>query len=192
LSQHLVIWEMWSQLQAPERSAESFISAWKTRLRIENEIPDAFPNAVSKRIQSMGLTAKWIRLLRAMVHQPARIAWAVSVLLVGLVGVFLLAAPRRASAVTTIQGEAVCTACVLHENHEHMQAIRVAHGAANEIYYLDRTPEVAAQQVHFCMGPTLAIVKGKARTDHGRRLFEATSITFTETNKPGAPPNFQR
>jgi hypothetical protein len=188
LRQHLVLWELWSQHQAAERSAESFVSAWKTRLRAESEGVDAFTDAVRKRIQSPGMIEILLRACRAMIRRPAGIAWTVSLLLVGAVTILWFAAPRSAHAMATIEGEAVCTACVLHESHQHMPAIRVAHGGATRIYYLDRNRVVVGLQDYFCNGPTPAVAKGKTRMDHRRRLFNATTVTLPEADKSGTQP----
>ena len=50
LRSHLVLWELWSQQHTPERSADAFLNAWKTRLRVESEDADAFAEAMRLRI----------------------------------------------------------------------------------------------------------------------------------------------
>jgi hypothetical protein len=188
LRRHLVLWEVWSQHQAAERSAESFVNAWKTRLRAESESADAFPHAVRDRLQSPGMIGAWVRAFRAMIRRPAGIAWAASLTMAGLVALFWFAAPRSARAMTTIKGEAVCPACVLHESHEHSPAIRVTEGNVIRIYYLDRNAAVGGLQDYFCGGPTPVVAKGKARTEKGRRLFDAATVIIPDANKPKAQP----
>jgi hypothetical protein len=109
-------------------------------------------------------------------------------MMAGLVALFWFASPRSAQAMTTIKGEAVCPACVLHESHEHSPAIRVTDGGATRIYYLDRNSAVGGLQDYFCSGPTPAVAKGKARTEQGRLLFDASTVTIPEANKPKAQP----
>jgi hypothetical protein len=96
---------------------------------------------------------------------------------------FWMAFQRSAQAITTIQGEAVCTACVLHESQEHRPAIRVGLAGNARIYYLERNDTVSRLQDRFCGGPTPAVAKGKLKTESGRLRFEATAITL-----PPEPP----
>jgi hypothetical protein len=110
--------------------------------------------------------------------------WAASMLIVISAAVLWIAGARSARAVTVLKGEAVCTACVLHESQEHAPALRVIAGPSTNIYYLDRSPAVAALQVYFCGGPTAATAEGKARTEEGRRLFQAETVTIPEANRP--------
>jgi RNA polymerase sigma-70 factor (ECF subfamily) len=56
------------------------------------------------------------------------------------------------------------------------------------IYYLDRNAAVSGLQDYFCSGPTPAVAKGKTRTEQGRRLFNATTVTIPDANKPKAQP----
>ena len=112
LRQHLVLWEMWSQDQAPERSAAAFIRAWKTRLRAESEGADTFAAAVRAELetrQSSGYVPErrepmvrrssavrsWLSGWWRAVHHRAGLAWAVSLLVVGLLGGWLLAGRIR-------------------------------------------------------------------------------------------------
>jgi hypothetical protein len=212
LRQHLMIWEVWSQHQAPERSAAAFFEAWKTRLRAENEGADRFREALraqleardlqlqppvrsqprspalSKRPQTMGAVPAWMRAAWAAIHRPMGIAGAISAVIIGLLGLWWLVIPWSAHAVTTIQGEAVCTACVLHESHEHAPAIRVISGGAPRIYYLERNPAVTSLQDRFCGGPTPVVAKGITRTKGGRLLFEATNVAVPDADKPREKP----
>ena len=58
LRHHLVLWELWSQQQAPERSSTAFIAAWQTRLRAEAEGADVFAGAVRARLAPRGKTGQ--------------------------------------------------------------------------------------------------------------------------------------
>ena len=106
----------------------------------------------------------------------------------GIETVLWFAAPRSAQAVTTLRGEAVCTACVLHESHEHAPAVRVIAGTVTNVYYLDRNPDLAALQDYFCGGPNAAIAEGRPRTENGRLLFEATTVTIPAASQPRETP----
>ena len=101
LQQHLVLWEMWSHAQSPERSAEAFVRGLKTRLQAEGEGADAFAAAVRTELESYGFRQDQeleesqaillgpsrqltdtirtkLRSLWAMAHRPAGIVWAAS------------------------------------------------------------------------------------------------------------------
>src|SRR5688572_25411082 len=52
LRSHLVLWKFWSQQHTPERSSDTFLNAWKTRLRVEREDADAFAAATRSRIDA--------------------------------------------------------------------------------------------------------------------------------------------
>ncbi len=188
LRSHLVLWELWSQEHTPERSSEAFLNAWKTRLRVEGENTEAFAEAMRTRIGApplqTGAIESFVRFVLGAIRRPKGITWAASVLIVISAAVFWLTGTRSAQAVTVLKGEAVCTACVLHESQEHAPALRVVAGASTNIYYLDRSPAIAALQNYFCGGPTAATAEGKARMDEGRRLFQAATITIPESNRP--------
>ena len=126
----------------------------------------------------------FVRFFAGAIHRPKGMAWAASVLIMISAAALWLAGARSAQAVTVLKGEAVCTACVLHETKDHAPALRVVAGPSTNIYYLDRSPAVTTLQGYFCSGPTAATAEGKARTEEGRRLFQATTITIPEANWP--------
>lgn len=211
LRRHLVLWETWSQGQAPERSAEAFVAAFKTRFRAENEGSAAFSQAVRERLltgEDLPPVSRRARprftpwrapfpSIAALLH-GIRNSWfgsrraagiAACLGLVGLVGLFWMAVQWPAQAVTTIQGDAVCTACVLHESQEHRPAIRVTDAGKARVYYLERNGTVFRLQDRFCGGPTPVTAKGKATTARGRLRFEATSISLPAKPARPAPEN---
>jgi hypothetical protein len=187
LHSHLVLWELCSQQHAPERSSDAFLNAWKTRLRVEGEGVDAFAEVVRTRIGAarprIGAVEFFVRFLEA-IRRPRGMAWAASLLIGISAAVLWYAGARSAQAVTVLKGEAVCTACVLHETQDHAPALRVVAGPNTNIYYLDPSPAVAPLQGFFCNGPTTATAEGKVRTEEGRRLFHATMVTIPEANRP--------
>ena len=188
LRSHLVLWELWSQQQAPERSSDAFLNAWKTRLRAEGEDAEEFADAVQTRIGASHsrprALATLMRFLLGGIRRPKGMAWAASVFIVISTAIFWLAGRRSAQAVTVLKGEAVCTACVLHESQDHTPALRVIATPSTNIFYLDRTPEIAALQAYFCNGPTAATAEGKARTEEGRQLFQVATIAIPAANRP--------
>jgi hypothetical protein len=184
LRRHLVLWELWSQQQAPERSEDAFVRAWKMRLRAEAEDSDAFPDTVRAQLEARRSRPDLMESIRRFfaTRRPVRMRWAAALANAGRVLVRCFAGPRSAQAVTTLKGEAVCTACVLHESDEHAPAIRVIAGSATIIYYLDRNPTVAALQGYFCYGPSPVTAEGKVRTEANRRRFEARTVTIPDGN----------
>jgi hypothetical protein len=186
LRRHLVLWELWSQQEAPERSPEAFVRAWNTRLRAETENADDFPGALQAQLQARQPALSVIEYVRQFLGRRRRagVAWAASLVIVGLACVLWFAATHSAHAVTTLEGEAVCTACVLHESHEHAPAMRVVTGTATNIYYLDRNPDLAALQDYFCSGPNAATAEGTKRTRRGQLLFRATTVNIPAANQP--------
>jgi hypothetical protein len=188
LRSHLMLWELWSQQHTPERSSDAFLNAWKTRLRVEKEDGDAFAETMRARIGAphprTGAIELFARFLAGAIRRPKGMAWAASLLIAISAALLWFARARSAQAVTVLKGEAVCTACVLHETQDHAPALRVVVGPSTNTYYLDRTPAVAPLQGYFCSGPTAATAEGKARTQEGRRLFQAETITIPEANRP--------
>lgn len=193
LRQHLVIWDLWSQSQAPERSSEAFLKACITRLNITGEPRNAFTNAVREELEAEFLKSQSrqrqprrpSRLLESLVQIfRFRFAWLAPVAVAGLVLLFWFGSTRTAHALITIQGDAVCTACVLHENNEHLPAIRVTTGGSNSIYYLERNKTVAGLQDYFCNGPTPATASGTATVHLQRNLFNAVRVIIPASNSP--------
>lgn len=194
--QHLVLWDLWGQLTTPERSAASFAAAWKTRLAAEAGAEE-FHEAVRTKLEAAtpqrgrlgpGVAIKtWWGAWKAALHRPAGLAWATIITVVVFAGLLWLALPRSAHATVTIHGEAVCTACVLHQTHECRPAIRVTAGGATRIYFLETNRAVAGLQEHFCNGPAPVIATGTTATKGGRLLFEAASVVLPEDPKTREP-----
>lgn len=176
--QHLVLWELWSQQQAPERSAEAFVAAFRTRMHAERQ-SESFVDSLKKRIArdaggagtESRLGAWWAALRR-----PAGLAWASSVAVVALVFFVWLLAPHRAEAMTIVHGEAVCPLCVLHEGHVHRPALRVNEGGVARVIDLDPSDQLAQMQGYFCSGPNPLTVEGRPHTEAGRTSFNVSRI----------------
>jgi len=193
---HLALWDLWSQEQAPERSASAFLAAWQTRLaaeagaeafgervrlRLERELPVAGPAGRIRR----GLD-RWA----AAVRRPIGLAWTAAASAAVVAAVLWLAQPRAAQATVTLRGEAVCTACVLHQTHQCSAALRVTEHGVTRIYHLEPSHDISSRQGTFCRGPTPAVVTGHLATDGDRLLFEASSLELPARPKP--PPRDER
>ncbi|MBI5380564.1 MAG: hypothetical protein HZA31_01565 [Opitutae bacterium] len=176
LQRHLVLWEIWSQHASPERSAEAFVAAWATRLRAENEGADPFWQAVQARLADR---RRWF--------WPGWRAtlWATSAVAAGLAVALWLVVPRAAQAMVTVQGEAVCTVCILHESGAHLPAVRVRAEGKPAVYYLQPTPELHALQDRFCNGPAPITVDGTTQTQAGRTTLHPHHF---ELRPPPPPP----
>lgn len=189
LQQHLVVWELWSQQQAPERSAQAFADSWQTRLAAEGNA-EAFCRAVEARVASpdapripSGIGA-WVRRLSSSLwlpgHRWATLASAAATVVL-VVGYFLIgAASSSAGPMVTIEGEAVCTRCILHETHDCRPAVRVVAEGTEKIYYLDATAAVKQCHAPFCSkDPVRVRATGTTSVDHGHLRLEATAVART-------------
>ena len=186
LRRQLALWDLWSQEVAPERSAAAFVASWKTRCAAEADAAE-FQAAVQSRLaeesdlkSSLGAAlGAWWKAFR----RPLGFGWTAGAILTALAMVFWLAAPHSGSAAVTIHGDAVCTACVLHESHDHRPAIRVGVGKATTIYYLECNQAMAGLQGYFCSGPTPAVATGRDKLKEGRHNFEADSVKIPASEK---------
>jgi hypothetical protein len=190
LHRQLVLWELWAQAVTPERSAKAFVAAWRTRVAAEADAPE-FQAAVRSRLEQEAgphHRAAWtaVRNWWPTLRRRLDLAWMAGVAATALALVFWLAVPRSTAAVVTIRGEAVCPLCVLHQGHEHLPAIRVGHGDAAHIYYLERNAAVAGLQNRFCTGPTPVVARGTATTEDasGEHFTAETVLLPHEKPKP--------
>lgn len=180
LRHHLQLWELWAQQHAAERSPEAFLAAVRTRLRAEQGGED-FLRSLKQRLARHAdsgppgcAVVAWKRFAGAWKGRFAGIARAAAALLV-MAGILWLAAPRPALA-TTLRGEAVCPACVLHQGEKHLPAIRVGRGETARVYYLKLNAAVAGLQDRFCSGPTPIEATGHEKRAIGRLEFEADKV----------------
>jgi hypothetical protein len=93
------------------------------------------------------------------------------------------AAHQSAKTMIVLQGEAVCPACVLHEGHVHVPAVRLRKNGTTRIYYLDPSPALASQQGYFCGGPTPVTIEGKTHREGGRDMLNVSRIELPSTTK---------
>lgn len=188
LRAHLFLWELWSQHQAPERSAEAFVAACQTRLRAERQA-ESFVSEMTRRIAPLAARpdAKsdnpLVQFWRAL-QRPAGLAWtAVSASL--MVALLYFAPARNAHATsTTLRGEAICTTCMLHETHDHQPAIRVHTGDTATTYYVRSNPGAVQRLGDYCSAPLPIVATGTTEIHDGRHLI---SIQLAENNPFSAP-----
>lgn len=179
----LLFWETWSQSVAPERSAEAFVAAWKTRQSAEIDSED-FAAAVESKLadkqpspspfsQAATSVVSWLAWLR----RPASLVCTAAVVVALVFGLWF-ATTQTANARVSIAGEAVCPACVLHESREHSAAVRTRIGDTAQVYYLDRSPDLDRKQGTFCSGPNPIKVEGRLRKAKGHLHLKAEQVEF--------------
>lgn len=189
LRQHLGLWELWSQQQAPERSAQAFGDSWDTRLAAEGNA-EAFCRAVEARVAAPGRAKRssWAgerlqdlwRLLWLPRHRWTALvsAAATAVLVVGFF--WIGAASTAARPVVTIEGEAICTRCILHETHDCRPAVRVVADGTAQVYYLSENPAVKQCHAPFCSKDSVRVrATGTTSVDHGHLRLEATAVALS-------------
>jgi hypothetical protein len=199
LRDSLVAWELWSQRHAPERSAESFLAGCRTRLAAESE-GDRFLSEVQQRIselesselptgESTGVPqvqpcARWRHC------RLPRLAWAAVV--AAAAAALWTFTPHTAQAVT-LHGEAICTACALHETHAHLPAIRVHEQGTTHIYYVRPDPSPVQQLGSYCAAPMPVVVTGTTTLREGHRLIDVhAAARDTTAPAPATAPDAQR
>jgi hypothetical protein len=197
LRQHLIIWELWTQQHAAERSADAFLAACRTRLTAERN-SDRFVSELGQRLRAQGLLpaalthgfgatrnigrtfARWWsdHVWVGLASSAAAFA-AISVLVWAML-------PHAARATTTLHGEAICTSCMLHETHEHLPAIRVREEGVVHIYYVQPDPRPVQRLGGYCMAPMPIVVTGQASLRDGRRVIDvrAASSVLGSTQPP--------
>jgi hypothetical protein len=189
LRRQLILWDVWSQHAAAERSGESFIEAWKTRVHAEAG-SEQFSQSVLDRISAPMAVFKyrvpfWKR------WRPVQIAFAVFAL------TFLAAAGWWAqqqisktrtvqentaflaqlgtNQTVTISGEGVCVWCVLHEGPPQRPALRVKQGNVTRVVYLEFKGYSSKLHPYF-IGGTTVTATGILKDDHNRLVLQTQSI----------------
>jgi len=183
LRRQLVLWELWSHQQAPERGAASFLAACRTRLRAESEgESESFLAALHQRqTRETRRTPPGRRWLRG----PLAFAWAAPLAAALVALVIWIAMPRTAQA-TTLTGEAICTACMLHESHEHRPVLRIQDGGTTRLCYLESDHPLHREIGNFCAAPVPIHATGGLRTENGR-LILAVQALARHAPPPGSP-----
>lgn len=165
LRQQLVIWERWSQEIAPERSADSFVAAFRTRLKAEEDA-NRFSKSAMKRLKPRKLPFTLAPVL------------AIAAAVVLMCVLYLLKIDEAANPnyvvldaqahLVSIKGECVCTSCTLNLEGGHNKAIRFADAKGDvQLIMVKRDPQLRPHTKHFCGGPTPVLVEGNVIEQEG-------------------------
>ncbi len=173
--EELLIWEAWSQEHAPERSADSFLSGFHTRLRAEQDAPD-FELAVTRQLKNRKNPLVW---------QPVVAIAAVLVIVLSL-SVFFNPADIDTGLVTSaeagfvhIHGECVCMRCTLNKAERCSKAVRFTdENGVIHMIRIKRDPELKKYNKSFCRGPTAVVIEGEIIEENGQRLLLTSSLTL--------------
>jgi anti-sigma factor RsiW len=194
LRQHLELWEHCSQKYAPERSPEAFCAAWHTRLRAESP-DDLFSQSMGERLadaQNQAASKPWIPFWRPWLRPaPLRLAACLALLSVVVILAAAIAnrlhrpstippAAAKTNAVVALAGESVCSSCVLHEDHQHLPAIRLTQDGVTRVVYVELCPLAKRFQSRFCGGPKPIWATGVLRTNWNRVVLEVRTLAAKE------------
>lgn len=189
LRRQLLLWELWSQHAAEERSADSFVEAWKTRARTAGD-SERFLKSVTERVGAP--LSEWkYRVAFWKRWRPLQVAFAIlAVAAVAMAGWWtqqqLFKSQPAAPAVielpspgpdgmVTITGEGVCIWCVLHETNHPGPAIRLRQGNATRIIYLD-FPAFKNELHQYFAGGGSVTASGILTETNGRMVLETQHI----------------
>jgi hypothetical protein len=198
LREHLALWDLWSQQLAPERSADAFLAACRTRLAADRGSAE-FVNAVTARVQ-LGesdrrgrngvLRHAWQRWLHGW-RPTVTMGWTAACAALVVV-VLWFATPHPLQATTVLRGEAVCTACLLHQGHEHTPAIRVHAPGGEELFYVVSDPMTVFRMGNFCRAPVPLVARGATGVREGRHVITISAVEADRTAPPAPPAPDQR
>jgi hypothetical protein len=189
LRQHLTLWEAWAQHVAQERSAESFVAAWKTRVNAEAGA-EQFSQSVMEEIRASATEFKsrvafWKR------WRPVHLAFAILALaFLAVAGWWasqlitqpalppppeLPALPAETNQPVTIVGQGACVWCVLHQGPPQRPALRVRQGGVIRIIYLEFPGYRRAMHPFFVKGATVTAT-GVLKEERNRLVLKTQSI----------------
>lgn len=185
LRQQLMIWERWSQEAAPERSMDSFVAAFRTRLKAEEDA-NSFSKSAMRRLKPRKLPAAFAPVL----------ALAAAIALMCMLYLLQIESEESSNYVVldahahlvSIKGECVCTSCTLNMEGGHKKAIRYTDDKGGlQLIMVKRDPQLRQHTKHFCGGPTPVLVEGNlvepagqapsmSEEPLGSRMLEVASI----------------
>jgi hypothetical protein len=195
LRQHLTLWDAWAQHVAPERSAVSFVAAWKTRVNAEAGA-EQFSQSVMEQIRTSATEFK-SRLAFWKCWRPAHVAFAILAL------AFLAAAgwwvshlitqplppppelpmlPAETNQTVTIVGQGACVWCVLHQGPPQRPALRFQQGGVIRIIYLEFPGYSRAMHPFFVKGATVTatgvLKEGRNRLVLKTQCIEVNGVQY--------------
>jgi hypothetical protein len=153
--------------QRAEQESEAFVAEVKGRLA-HRDCADPAPSA-DRQMHALGqlISDAW-RVMRA--SRALRLATTSSAAVALVVAVWFW--PHQAHATVTLEGQAICTACALHETHAHLPAIRVRQGDRTNVYYVSAGQLAIMRLGDYCIAPLPVVVTGATEVHGGRWTIE--------------------
>jgi hypothetical protein len=198
LREHLMLWELWAQEQAPQRGAEAFGLGFQTRLRAELEGragPDA-PADVPMRRGNRRLVLTCAAGVLLMLASAVAVLWPRSprrtVTAMRGSAQAPIAAPVRdplptpgpsghgtespAARLVSVRGEGICARCILHLTKKCQLAIRVREGEGEELLLVNENAASRDLVPACCATPVPILAQGTVHTENGRLFLAATRL----------------
>jgi hypothetical protein len=196
LREHLVLWELWAQEQAPQRSAEAFNRGFQIRLRAEMEgrvgldTPTDVPLRRRNRRRAVATFAAGVLLLvsafavlwpRSPRHTETVKRGSTQAPIVGPVrdplptpGPSGHGTESPAVRLVSLHGEGVCGRCILHLTNQCQLTIRVREGGREELFLVNENAASRDLVPAICANPIPILAEGTVHAENGR-LFLATT-----------------
>jgi hypothetical protein len=198
IREHLMLWELWAQEQAPRRGAEAFGRGFQTRLRAELEgraAPDA-PAGVPTRRGNRRVVLTCAAGVLLLLASAVAVLWPRSprrpVTVLRGSAQAPNAAPVRdplptpgptrhgtespAARLVSVRGEGVCARCILHLTQKCQLAIRVREGEHQELLFVNENAASRDLGPACCASPVPVLAQGTVHTENGRLVLAATRL----------------
>jgi hypothetical protein len=197
LREHLMLWELWAQEQASQRSAEAFNRGFQTRLRAELEgrvspgVPADVPMRRWNRRMVLTFAASVLLLASAIAVLWSRSPRHTETVKRGSAQ-SPIAGPVRdplptpgpsghetespAARLVSLQGEGVCARCILHLTNKCQLTIRVREGEREELFLVNENAASRDLVPACCANPVPILAQGTVHTENGRLLLATTRL----------------
>jgi hypothetical protein len=194
IREHLMLWELWDQVQSPGRGAEAFWGGIQARLHAEGQGRDTAQRPAAYPTTSGQTVGRWV--LAGACAAGVFLALAVALATLGPRPPRDIATATTAPAKVTskapapvvppatvqfvsLRGEAVCAHCILHQTDACRPALRVREGGREEDLLVNTDAISGAGNElgpAICFAPVLIHAQGTVHTENGRRFLAATRL----------------
>jgi hypothetical protein len=196
--EHLMLWELWAQEQAPQRGAEAFGRGFQARLRaeLEGRAGSNAPAGVPMRRGDRRVVLTCAAGVLLMLVSAVAVLWQRSprrpVTVMRGSAQAPIAAPVRdplptpgpeqygtespAARLVSVRGEGVCTRCILHLTKKCQLAIRVREGEREELLLVNENAASRDLGPACCASPVPILAQGTVHTENGRLFLAATRL----------------